>query len=312
VFSEIGITARRHGYELLQHGYTVDRVVHDYGDVCQAVTDLACEDHVPIQVDEFRTLNRCLDNAIADSVTEFAYEREQMVTDRGADAFHERLGVFAHELRNLITTASLAMSVIRTGHVGLSGPTGEVLDRCLVGLNNLIDRSLADVRLGAAIPVRKQLISLADFIAGIEVFANLEAQARSCVLTVAAVDPRLALDVDRDMLAASVGNLLQNAFKFTAPHTEVQLNAYATANRIFIDVEDNCGGLPPGEAEHMFAPFRQIGSDKTGLGLGLTICRRGVEVNQGVLTVRDVPGKGCVFTIDLPRRELTNTLPFQL
>jgi signal transduction histidine kinase len=308
VYSEIGITARRHAFELLQHGYTVDRVVHDYGDLCQAVTDLACEDQIPIQVDEFRTLNRCLDNAIADSVTEFSYERELMVTDRGADAFHERLGVFAHELRNLITTASYAMSVIRTGHVGLSGPTGEVLDRCLVGLHNLIDRSLADVRLGAAIPVRKQLISLADFIADVEVSAKFEAQARQCVLTVATVDPRLALDVDRDLLSSSVGNLLQNAFKFTAHHTEVQLNAYATANRILIDVEDNCGGLPAGEAEHLFAPFSQSGSDKSGLGLGLTICRRGVEVNHGVLSVRNVAGKGCVFTIDLPRRELAETL----
>ena len=77
--SEIGIAARRHGQELLRHGYTFDRVVHDYGDLCQAITDLAVEENVPIKVDEFRTLNRCLDNAIADSVTEFAYERDLLV-----------------------------------------------------------------------------------------------------------------------------------------------------------------------------------------------------------------------------------------
>ena len=76
--SEIGATARQHGHELLQRGYTVDLVVHDYGDLCQAITDLAVEEHTPIEVDEFRTLNRCLDNAIADSVTEFSYEREQL------------------------------------------------------------------------------------------------------------------------------------------------------------------------------------------------------------------------------------------
>src|SRR6186713_1329476 len=65
VLSEIGATAARHGRELLQHGFTVDQVVHDYGDLCQAITDLAFEHGVAIQVDEFRTLNRCLDNAIA-------------------------------------------------------------------------------------------------------------------------------------------------------------------------------------------------------------------------------------------------------
>jgi len=53
----------------------------------------------------------------------------------------------------------------------------------------------------------------------------------------------------------------------------------------------------------MFRPFTQVGgADKSGLGLGLSICRRSVEANNGILSVRDVPGCGCVFTIDLPRR----------
>jgi hypothetical protein len=69
--SEIGETAARHGLELLQHGFTIDQVVHDYGDLCQAITDLAFELNAPFEVDEFRTLNRCLDNGIADAVTEF-------------------------------------------------------------------------------------------------------------------------------------------------------------------------------------------------------------------------------------------------
>jgi len=54
----------------------------------------------------------------------------------------------------------------------------------------------------------------------------------------------------------------------------------------------------------MFMPFTQGSSDRSGLGLGLSICRRSVEANNGVLRVRDVPGRGCIFTIDLPRRAL--------
>jgi signal transduction histidine kinase len=305
--SEIGVTARRHGQELLRNGYTFERVVHDYGDLCQAITDLAVEEDVKIQVDEFRTLNRCLDNAIADSVTEFAYERDLLVADRDADAFHERLGVFAHELRNFITTAVQAVGAIRTGQVGLSGPTGAVLDRCLIGLRNLVDRSLADVRLRSTIPARGRLISLTDFIADLEVSARLEAQAHECALMVSRVDSRLAVDADRDMLFSAVGNLLQNAFKFTRPNTEVTLNAYATADRVLIDVEDNCGGLPCGDAERLFQPFIQGGTDKSGVGLGLSISRRSVEANHGRLSVRDLPGKGCVFTIDLPRHLMAET-----
>jgi signal transduction histidine kinase len=106
---------------------------------------------------------------------------------------------------------------------------------------------------------------------------------------------------DREMLVSAVSNLLQNAFKFTERHTEVSLNAYAAGNRILIEIADHCGGLPVGALETMFLPFTQVGQDTSGLGLGLSIARRSVEANHGVLSVRDVPGSGCVFTIDLPR-----------
>jgi signal transduction histidine kinase len=304
VLSEMGATATRHGRELLQHGFTVDQVVHGYGDLCQAITEVAFERRAPIKVDEFKTLNRCLDNAIADAVTEFAYQRELSIADSGVQAFNERLGFLAHELRNLIQTATFAVTAIKTGNVGFAGATGALLDRSLIGMRNLVDRSLADVRATAGLPARHQLISVADFIAEVEISVSLEAQARECGITVSPVDPELAVDADRDMLLSAVGNLLQNAFKFTAHRSDVSLNAYAAADRIRIDIADNCGGLPPGSAEKMFLPFIQSGADRSGLGLGLSICRRSVEANNGVLSVRDLPGSGCVFTIDLPRHSL--------
>jgi hypothetical protein len=102
------------------------------------------------------------------------------------------------------------------------------------------------------------------------------------------------------MIAAAVGNLLQNAFKFTKRHSEVRLDAQVVGGRVLIKVEDRCGGLPSGAPEKLLLPFVQSGQDRTGLGLGLDICRRSVEANNGILRVRDVPGIGCIFTIDLP------------
>jgi signal transduction histidine kinase len=305
VLSEIAATAALHGRELSEQGFTVDQVVHDYGDLCQAIADLAFERGVPIEVDEFRTLNRCLDNGIADAVTEYAFQRNSLVESNSVKALNERLGFLAHELRNLLHTATLAVMAIKAGNVGATGATGALLDRSWIGMRNLIDRSLADVRITAGMPPRAQLISLADFVADVKISASLEAHARQCEFTVGVVDAELAVDVDREMLFSAVGNLLQNAFKFMQRHTAVSLNAYAVADRIRIDIEDHCGGLPRGgAAEDVFLPFTQSGEDRSGLGLGLAICRRSVEANNGVLSVHDAPGSGCVFTIELPRHVL--------
>ena len=299
--SEIGATASRHGLELLQRGFTVDQVVHDYGDLCQAITDLAFERSLPVEIDEFRTLNRCLDNAIADAVTEFSHQRDCQITERDAQALNERLGTLARELRALIRTATLAVSAIKAGNVGLSGATGAVLDRSLIGLGNLIDRSLADVRLMPGMPARRELVSLPEFIAGVQISASLEARSRGCRFAVIAAGLGLAVDGDREMLSAAVGNLLQNAFKFTERDTEVSLAVYACEDRVLIDVADHCGGLVPGHAARLLQPFTENTADDPDAGLGLAICRNSVEANDGFVRVRDEPGSGCVFTIDLPR-----------
>jgi signal transduction histidine kinase len=302
--SEMGEAAAQHGRDLSKRGFTVDQVVHDYGDLCQAITDLAFDLDIRIEIDEFRTLNRCLDNGIAVAVTEFNYQRDFVVAEKQAEALNTHLGFFAHELRNLLNSATLALTAIKTGDIGVNGATGAVLDRSLIGLRNLIDRSLSEVRMTAGLPVHNNLFSLSDFIAEIKTSASLEAQFKECGLSVSPVDPHLAVDADRDLLSSALGNLLQNAFKFTRPKTDVALKAYAKADRIFIDVADSCGGLQKGAAEKMFLPFTQAGEDCTGLGLGLSISRRSIEANHGTLSVRDVPSEGCVFTIDLPRHSL--------
>ena len=301
---EMGISAREHGRELLQHGYTIEQVVHDYGDFCQSVTDLAVEMNMPISNEEFRTLNRCLDNAIAVAATEFNAQRDNVFADKDARA-NERLGFFAHELRNHLNSATLALAAIKAGSVGLTGATGAVLDRSLVGLRKLIDRSLSEARMNTGVPVIRRLFSMADFIAEIQLSASLEAQVNKCTLTVSYVDSKLAVDADRELLLSAVSNLLQNAFKFTHPLSDVLLKVYGQGDRVLIEIEDRCGGLPNGEdVNEMFRPYSQGGANRTGLGLGLSISRRSVEANSGTLTVRDLPACGCVFTIDLPRHAM--------
>ena len=299
--SAIADGALLHGQELLRYGFTVSQVVHDYGDVCQSITELALEVDAPIATEDFRTLNRCLDDAIASAVTEFGRASRPSQVDGRGDPEHHRLGFFAHELRNLVNTAVVAFEVLKKGEVGVGGSTAAIVDRSLLGLRALIARALVEVRLTEGVQ-RRERIAVASFVTQVAAGAALEAAARGIRFDVRPVEDDLAIEGDPLVLAAVVNNLLQNAFKFTRPHTIVTLRIGASRERVLIQVEDQCGGLPGGEedSETLFRPFEQRGADRTGVGLGLAFSRWGTAVNGGRLYTRNVAG-GCVFIVDLPR-----------
>jgi signal transduction histidine kinase len=297
---EADADATRHGHELLRSEFTIEQVVHDYGDLCQSITELASELAAPITVREFGILNIRLDNAIAGAVTEFARQQKADKADEAKLELNERLGVIAHEMRNLLNTSILAVSAIKGGSVGFGGATAGALDRSLLGMRTLIDRTLADVRLQSGEGSR-EVIEIGQFIAEVRVAAAFEADQKGCALTVLLLTPGMRVHADRHILASAVTNLLQNAFKFTRPGSNVHLKAHGTAQRVLIDVEDECGGLAEGSAKVIFEPFIQAGRDRSGVGLGLSLSRQGIEAQGGTLSVRSIAGKGCVFTIDLPR-----------
>jgi len=298
--SEMGLSAAAHGKELLRIGYSVDQVVHDYGDLCQAVTELAFERDAPFEVQEFKVLNRCLDNAIADAVTEFSAQRDIQRADQYAEDAKEEFAFVMHELRNSLHAASLAVSAMEAGSLPLVGATGSVLKRSLTAMNRLIEDSLINTHSAAASAIDPVRFSVAEFIAEAEDAAQLYSTAKNCTFTVTPVAPDLHVCGDRSLLLAALTNLLTNAFKFTHRQSEVTLRTYPVVDRLFIEVADHCGGLPTGDVERLFVPFSQHGSDRSGIGLGLSIARRSVEASEGTLTVMNKPGVGCVFRINLP------------
>jgi signal transduction histidine kinase len=291
---EVESAGARHGEELLNRGFTVAQVVRDYGGVCQAVTDLAIEKAVEISALEFKTLNLCLDDAIAGAVAEYGQLRE----NQGV----ERLGYFAHELRNLLTTSVLAFQILRSGRVGVSGSTGSALDRSLSRMRSLVDRELTEVRLISGVDSQES-IAVRDLLEDVKVSATLDAQSRGIPFSVVSSVKDETVKGDRQILASVLANLLQNAFKFTKPDGEVSLRVEARGSRVLFEVQDACGGLPEGKAQDLFRPFTQKGDDRTGLGLGLAICQQGVRASAGELRVVNQPGRGCLFVVDLPKHE---------
>lgn len=291
----IGASAVQHGRELRALGFNVAQVVHDYGDICQAITEVAVEQHLPITTEEFHILNRCLDTAIAQAVTEHA----RITAESRSTEEVERSGRLAHEIRDILNTALLAFHTLKRGTVAVNGSTGTVLGRSLMSLRDLVDNTLSDIRMAANIQ-QSERVPVAAFLSEIAVAGQLHAENRALQFAIDEVDPRWAVDADPQLLASAVMNLLNNAFKYTHAGGRVVLRALRDDRRVRIEVEDECGGIPDSADDPFKAFADRRRNDRTGLGLGLSIARKAVRMHGGDIHFRNLPGKGCVFVIEVP------------
>jgi hypothetical protein len=156
---EITATAIQHGRDVLRQGYTVSQLVHDYGDVCQSVTELAIERDARISADDFRALNRCLDDAIAGSVTEYSnLQIESSAVGVARDG--ERIAALARGVRVDLEAASVAFETMVSGPVGLNGGTAKLLADSLRSAAKRNDSVLAEVDTANEAIRRSKLIAL--------------------------------------------------------------------------------------------------------------------------------------------------------
>jgi signal transduction histidine kinase len=286
--------AAAHGLQRLRLGFTITQLVHDYGALCNSITELAMQNG-SITAQEYETLNQILDGAIAAAVSGYSSEH-----DRAAELIAaEHLGFVAHELRNAISAAMLAFDMIRRGHVAIGGRTGDVLERSLTRLRGLIDRSLSEVRLKSGLTISPEPTAFRQLLEEVEASATVDAMTKSARIAIRA-DPTLTGSVDRQLLTSALANLVQNAIKYSRDGAEIQMRCSANDGGAIIEVEDECGGLPDGKTDELFNPFVRGRSEGRGLGLGLAITRQAVEAHRGRIHVRNLPGKGCVFVINLP------------
>ncbi len=288
-------TAKKQGGEMQKSGASIAEVVHQYRGVRECIADLISARASTITNEEIRAMHRCLDDAIAAAVTEFLRLRDHLLARNEI----ERFAALAHELRNLLNAALLAYHMLREGTARSGDRTTGVLGRSLMGLREIINRSLASARVASGMQQRERIL-LEEMIDEVEASATLEAAARGAHLSVAKVPRGVLLDVDRLVLESAISNLLTNAFKYSQTNGHVILRFAASHGGVDIEIEDECGGLSAAAMEKLFRPFERRSKDRTGLGLGLAISRQGVEANGGTLDVRNLPRKGCVFRIHLP------------
>ena len=167
-------------------------------------------------------------------------------------------------------------------------------------MSELVTESLAEVRLGSG-RVRNERISLAHLLEELEIAATMHAKNLELAFVIEPLPLGIEVDGDTQIVASILTNLVQNACKFTPKHGRVSVSNRVSEATVAIDVADQCGGLPPGDPEQLFLPYKQGNADRSGMGLGLAISRKGAIALGGTLTVRDLPGVGCVFTVTFRR-----------
>lgn len=299
---DIATEAGIHGAELLRLGYTLAHVVHTYGSMCQAITEVAMKKNVAITPQEFNDLNRCLDAAMAGAVTTFQDLRNVQISNKEV----EHIGQLAHELRNALGTVVMSLDLIKEGTFGFKGSTGHVLDRGLVRMEGLIDRAITEVRLRVEPKVEYESVNLLLLVDQIVATAGVEAKLKHQTLEIK-INSEFFIQVDRQLIYSAISNLIQNAIKYTCDGGEIQIRSLVQGENVIIEVEDECGGISNTKVD-LFKAFEQQNENRTGLGLGLTIARRAVKLNNGSINVRNLPGKGCVFRIALPNKNRCQSL----
>jgi len=293
---EIARVAAEYGGHLFARGFTVGELVRGYGTICEAVTMVGQDLNMSFSNREFEMLNRVLDVAIAASVTEYQQQRANATADEEL----QHIGALAHELRNALSAARMAFTVIKQGVVGPRGQTSDTLDRGLRRMGDLLDRALAEVRLRKdAVPIMEPL-RVAEIFDEIAAMTYPDTEARRQSLEIE-VDPDLEIATDRQFLTSAVSNLVQNGLKYTPKGGRIRVRARGRDDRFVVEVEDECGGLPASVANALFVPFVRGTTRSPGVGLGLSIVARATKTLGGDVHARNLPGKGCIFTIELPR-----------
>jgi len=276
-----------------QHcGFAIAEVPHAIGVLADAIGDIGAQQGLAFEAHDYHVFNQCIDSSVAHAIDRYWIEA-QVQKEQETSA---RIGALAHELRNALASGHMAFTVLRQGKIGIDSRTGDVLERSLARMRGLVNQTLLAVRIESGARQNAHPIDLAKLLHDLAAEAMLE-RAVSIHVVVADVPTIFA---DEALLASAVSNLVQNAVKFTRAHGHVVVRATPTPEFVSIEVQDECGGLPETLQDELFAPFVRGHADRRGLGLGLAITRDAVHATGGEISVRNLPGEGCVFAIRFP------------
>jgi signal transduction histidine kinase len=292
---ELEEVAIGHGIQRMHLGFNPSEIAREYGIVRDAVIEESlAADYTPDLI-EMWTMAKALAHAIGTALTSYMAEREQE-RDRLAG---EHLAFLAHELRNPLHAARMALQLAAKTDEARRAAVLASAERGVRAALHRLDNTLASVRMRAHPQARPEKVDPGELLH--QSAEDARAIAENSGMSIEfEVEEGLELNADPRLLGSALGNLVLNAAKFTRQGGRIVLRARKVQGRVRFEVEDECGGLPPGTAERLFDPFVQMGKDRSGFGLGLAIAKQATQAHHGNLSVHDLPGKGCVFLLEVP------------
>jgi signal transduction histidine kinase len=259
-----------------------------------------------LRLDRVETARRAASEARDRSERELRRSEEALrESDRRKGEF---LAMLSHELRNPLAPIRTALHLLdaANGSPAAARRAREVLDRQTAHLVKLVDDLLDMTRISKGrVELRRTRLDLRDVL-------RRTCEDHRALLEGAGIEVRcepgaepLWVDADETRVAQVMGNLLQNAVRFTPPGGAVNLVAATSGEAAEIRVRDTGAGLEPGQLAHLFEPFAQapqgLARTRGGLGLGLAIVKGLVELHGGRVAARsDGPGAGSEFTVSFP------------
>jgi len=271
--------AARLGAARQRHGESFGGVAVEVGLVSDTVGELATEQQLRFDAREYRVFNKCVDTAICSAIERFATRAIRQTEVRA----EERFGVIARDLRNALASARMAFAILRRGDVGVVSRTGDLLARSLEAMQELVDPLVLAARLHAGAPLEPKRVRVARLLRD----AQESIAPERGIAVLVDVDDALEIETDERVLEAALASIVQTAVRLAHEETLVVLRARREDDMLEIQVEGDCGELPPERVERLFA------------APGLAVTREAVEAHGGAVGVRSKPPLGCIFWMRL-------------
>lgn len=227
------------------------------------------------------------------------------LTDRRKDEF---LATLAHELRNPLAPMRNVLEIMRLKET--KDPfvhwSRDIIERHVLQMTHLVDDLMEASRISQGrLELRKQQIDIADVIQhAIEITQDLM-QESNHIFAVKKPETPIIINADSTRVIQIISNLLTNAAKYTPDGGDICLSAFKDGDEVVLSVLDTGIGIPTEHLSNVFNMFSQLTPalerSKGGLGIGLSLVRRLVELHGGTIVAHsEGEGKGSEFIVRLP------------